>query len=91
MRDIKEIISAIAEINTDRSEDESEKIPLSLETDGFSFNISFCGVAIITSDDDQRFFDGLKNEYEPWKDYISRCIRLHFDEIKKYASKSQKQ
>jgi hypothetical protein len=83
MNDIIEIISAIKEINTNRSEYELLNLPLYVLTDGFSFYVSYCGVEIITSNDDKRYFDDVKNEYEMWKNCISRCMFNHIDEMGK--------
>ena len=83
MNDIKEIALAITEINSDRGDFELLNLPLYVLTDGFSFYVSYCGVEIITSNDDHRYFDNVKNEYEPWKDCISRCMFNHLDEIGK--------
>ncbi|KKM03014.1 hypothetical protein LCGC14_1778760 [marine sediment metagenome] len=83
----KEILHAVESINQDIYEFFEEKYGetfpiLELQTDGFGFVITFMGnYQLWSSENDERDFDEVKDEYEPFEPYLRRETQKMINKI----------
>lgn len=84
MSDIEIIYSAVYRINQDIYENSNDKVRnaaenygnfLDFSTDGYATAVTFMGLQIWCSEDDDRKYDEEKGEYEPMEAYLVAKIR----------------
>ncbi len=83
----KEALKAVESINQEIYDFFEEKYGatfplLNLETDGFAFVITFMGnYQLWFSEEDERDFDEVKDEYEPFEPYLRRETQKMINKI----------
>jgi len=85
----KELVDVIEDLNLDWHEnltDVEDIIPWDYVSNGFSEAVSFFGVPVWDSEEDDRYYDDEKSEYESWKKYLKRKAQHILYKICAYES-----
>lgn len=71
----EEVLDVVRELNDEidnKLENAEATFHFSMESDGYCSLVTFMGLNVWSSEDDERDFIDEKDEYEPLKDYIKR-------------------